>query len=204
MVFSWFASVGLVLALSLTAALPSRLDQASDRHDVAYRALPCGLDALAARLARERGWRNIDRAAIRDTTLQAELADMMPAFDLAFVHDRSHGVLLVQGALLDESQAGMPDAAFWEGMVAEMRQACAASGVTCTVERLTDAPYGIAARTELEEDGQPLRRITVAFIAPNACSYAIQFSGPEHRLSERDWQEMARRLAALRKVVVER
>ena len=191
------------MALSLTAVLPSRLDETSDQSGMAYRALPCGLDALATRLAREHGWRNIGQAAIHDATLQAELSDMMPAFDLAFVHDRSHGVLLVQGALLDEPQAGMPDAAFWEGMVAETRQACAASGVSCTVERLTDAPYGIAARTELEEDGQPLRRITVAFIAPNFCSYAIQFSGPERKLSERDWQEMAQRLAALRKVVVE-
>ncbi len=202
MVLSWFASLGLVLALSLTAAVPSRLDVASDRNGVAYRALPCGLDALAARLAREHGWRNIGQAAIQDAALQAELADMMPAFNLAFLHDRSHGVLLVQGSPLDEPRDALPDAAFWEGMVAETRQACAASGVTCTVERLTDAPYGIAARTELEEGGQALRRITVAFIAPNSCSYALQFSGPERKLSERDWQDMAKRLAALRKVVV--
>ncbi|RMF75138.1 MAG: hypothetical protein D6740_01380, partial [Alphaproteobacteria bacterium] len=173
MVLSWFGSLGLVVALSLTAALPSRLDHASEHEGVAYRALPCGLDALAARLAHERGWRDIGQAVTRDARLQAELADMMPAFDLAFVHDRSHGVLLVQGSLLDEPQEGVPDAAFWEGMVAETRQACLASGVSCTVERLKDAPYGIAARTELKEGDQPLRRITVAFIAPNSCSYAI-------------------------------
>ncbi len=198
---SWMMGAGILLALALGVTAPAPRDPLAAAQPPVFRALPCNLDALAATLEGEAGWRDIRPAAIRDHALAAELAEMMPSFDLAFVHPRSRGVLLVQGALLDGGEAP-GDPAFWEEVVNETRRACADTGVACAVERLPDAPYGIAARTRLEEAGQPVRRITVAFVAPNACSYAIQFSGPERSFSEQDWQELTHRLASLRKIVV--
>lgn len=162
----------------------------------------CPLGRMADSLRNGGDWQDLSVILQVNPELRRTFADIMPDFQLAFLHHSSHGVLLIQGTPLEESPIDGEEAErFWREVVDETRSSCASSGVACAVRRLPGAPQGLSASTRIPQGRDVYRRETLAFIGADHCSYAIQFSGPESTLSPEDWKNLHHRLDALRQLV---
>ncbi len=162
----------------------------------------CPLGRMARALERGDEWQDLSPLVRVNPALRRSLDEIMPDFQLAFLHASSHGVLLIQSTPLDEPPRDGEEAErFWREVAAQTRSSCTSSGVECAVERLTDAPLGLSASTFISRGRETYRRETLAFIGADRCSYAIQFSGPQTILSPRAWEDLRRHLDALRKLV---
>lgn len=195
-----------IFGFAAAAALLSANGSFGDSADADGRAVEqCAFDSLARVVGGGSQWHDLSSAVLTDPGLAAELSDMMPGYRLAYINTANMGLLLLGGdRLAADAHAEGRTEDYWREAESATRAACQASGVECEVTALSDAPFGLAAMTRIDQEGETYRRETLAFPGDNACTYSLQFTGSEQAITDSEWRVVRDGLQALRGLVTGR
>jgi len=119
---------------------------------------------------------------------------------LTYIHTPSSGRLIVEASASDEREGGdsRPGLAYWRETVERTRRACQRAETDCSVSTLESEPYGLRASTQLEREGEAMRRETLAFAGEAGCRYSVRFTGRVAAFDEDGWNAVRAALLELR------